>query len=131
MPAIKRPQKNMPLSPHLSVYRWQLPMVASLAHRASGMVLALFVPVYLFLLTGLTSSPEEFSRMVDWMHAWPGSLILWLTGVALFYHMVNGIRFILLDAGWFEARDSMRLTARVSIGAGVLAAVLLGGFLWG
>jgi len=45
--------------------------------------------------------------------------------------MVNGIRFILLDAGWFEARDSMRLTARVSIGAGVLAAVLLGGFLWG
>ena len=130
MPAIKHSEKNRPLSPRLSVYRWQIPMMASLAHRASGMVLALFVPVYLFLLTGLTNSPEDFSRMLDWMHAWPGRLILWFTGVALFYHMVNGIRFILLDAGWFEARESMRITARVSMGAGVLAALLLGSLLW-
>jgi succinate dehydrogenase / fumarate reductase cytochrome b subunit len=112
------------------VYRWQIPMVASLAHRASGIVLALFVPIYLFLLTGLTSSPEDFTSTLDWMHSLPGSLILWLTGMALIYHLVNGIRFILLDAGWFEGRDAMRITARVSIGAGVLGGLLLGGFLW-
>lgn len=130
MPAIKRPRKERPLAPRLSVYRWQIPMVASLAHRASGIVLALFVPIYLFLLTGLTSSPEDFTSTLDWMHSLPGSLILWLTGMALIYHLVNGIRFILLDAGWFEGRDAMRITARVSIGAGVLGGLLLGGFLW-
>jgi len=112
------------------VYRWQLPMIASLAHRATGIILALFVPVYLFILTGLTGSPDDFIRQMAWMHSVPGRLILWLTGTALIYHLVNGIRFILLDAGWFEARDSMRLTARISVGAGVLGALLLGGFLW-
>jgi len=130
MPAIKRPRNERPLAPRLSVYRWQIPMMASLAHRASGIVLALFVPIYLFLLTGLTSSPEDFTQTLDWMHSLPGRLILWLTGMALIYHLVNGIRFILLDAGWFETRDAMRMTARVSISAGVLGALLLGGFLW-
>ena len=130
MPAIKRPLKERPLAPRLSVYRWQIPMMASLAHRASGIVLALFVPIYLFLLTGLTSSPEDFASTLDWMHSLPGRCILWLTGMALIYHLVNGIRFILLDAGWFEGRDAMRITARVSISAGVLGGLLLGGFLW-
>jgi len=105
-------------------------MLASLAHRISGMMLALFVPVYLYLLTGLTASPDDFMHMLDWMHSLPGRLILWMAGSALIYHLVNGVRFILLDAGWFEARDSMRHTARVSIAAGVLAALMLGGYLW-
>lgn len=130
MPAIKRPLNERPLAPRLSVYRWQIPMMASIAHRASGIVLALFVPIYLFLLTGLTSSPEDFSHTLDWMHSLSGRCILWLTGTALIYHLVNGVRFILLDAGWFETRDAMRITARVSIGAGVLGAIVLGGFLW-
>jgi len=105
-------------------------MLASLAHRASGIVLALFVPVYLCLLSGLTGSADDFARMQTWMHSLPGRSVLWLAGTALIYHLVNGLRFILLDAGWFEARESMRLTARISIGVGVLAALLLGGFLW-
>jgi succinate dehydrogenase cytochrome b subunit len=123
-------QENMPLSPRLSIYRWQLPMLASLAHRVSGMLLVLFVPVYLYLLNGLTASPDDFSHLVDRMHSLPGRFALWLAGTALVYHMLNGIRFILLDAGWFESRDSMRLTARVSLTAGMLAALLLGGYLW-
>jgi len=130
VPAIKQHQQSRPLSPRLSVYRWQIPMLTSLGHRATGIVLALFVPVYLFLLTGLTSSPEDFSRTLDWMHSLPGRCILWLTGTALIYHLFNGIRFILLDAGWFEGRDAMRITARASLTVGVLAALLLGGFLW-
>lgn len=130
MPVVKRPHYTRPLSPRLAVYRWQLPMIASLAHRATGIVLALFVPVYLFVLSGLTGSPEDFARQMQWMHSVPGRLILWLTGSALIYHLLNGLRFILLDAGWFEAPDSMRLTARISLAAGVLGALLLGGFLW-
>jgi len=105
-------------------------MLASLAHRASGIVLALFVPVYLCLLNGLTASPEDFTAMHDWMHTLPGRLTLWLAGVAMIYHLINGLRFILLDAGYGESREAMRLTARLSIGAGVLAALGLGACLW-
>lgn len=130
MPAVKRPQPTRPLSPHLGVYRWQLPMVASLAHRASGIVLALFVPVYLYLLTGLTASPEDFAQRLDWMHSAPGRLILWLTGSAMIFHLANGLRFILLDAGMFETRQAMGMSARLSIVLGLLGMAFLAGYLW-
>jgi len=119
-----------PLSPRLSVYRWRMTMLASLAHRASGLMLVLFVPVYLWLLHGMAGTPEDFSNTLSWMHAPPGRVVLWLTGASLIYHIVNGIRFLCLDAGWGESSEAMRFTARVVIGVGVAAAVLLGVILW-
>ena len=130
MPALKQARHVQPLSPRLSVYRWPLTMVASLAHRASGILLALFVPVYLYLISGLVGTPDDFAAMVLWMHSYFGKLTLWLTGTALLYHLVNGVRFILLDAGCFESRDGMRASARFSVAAGVLGGLLLAVFLW-
>lgn len=105
-------------------------MLASFVHRISGVALVLLLPVYLYCLNALTGSPDDYSRVQSAMHSVPGKLILWLVGTVLIYHLVNGIRFILLDAGWFESRDLMRLTARLSLAAGVLAAFVLGGYLW-
>ncbi len=114
-----------PLSPRISIYRWRLTMVASLAHRASGLVLVLFVPLYLWLLHGMTGSPEDFDRAQAWMHSLPGKISLWLVGVALIYHFCNGIRFLALDAGWGESREAMRATARLVLGLTLVAAVVL------
>ncbi len=100
-------------------------MIASLAHRVSGLVLVLFVPLYLWLLHGMTGSPEDFDRVQAWMHAPLGKLSLWLVGVALIYHFANGLRFLSLDAGWCESRAMMRLSARIALGIALLAAVLL------
>jgi len=119
-----------PLSPRLSIYRWQPAMLASIAHRASGMVLVLFVPIYLCLLQGLTGAPEDFNAVLAWLHAPLGRTVLWLTGTSLIYHFFNGIRFLCLDAGWGENREMMRLTARVVVGIGFAAVALLGVMLW-
>ncbi len=119
-----------PLSPRVSVYRWRGPMLASFAHRISGVVLVLFVPVYLCLLSGLTASAADFSDTINWMHSPLGRLLLWLIGSALIYHLVNGMRFILLDAGFSETREEMRGSARFSLAAGLAAVVLLAVYLW-
>lgn len=127
---MKQQQDGRPLSPRTSVYRWQFPMLASFAHRISGVLLVLSLPVYLYCLNALAGSPDDYSHLQAAMHSFPGQAMLWLTGAALIYHLVNGVRFILLDAGCFESRDAMRLTARLSLAAGVLAAIALGGYLW-
>jgi len=119
-----------PLSPRLSIYRWQPGMLASLAHRASGLMLVLFIPIYLWLLHGLSGTPEDFSHVQSWMHAPFGRIMLWLAGASLIYHIANGFRFLCLDAGWGEARETMRFTARVVIAVGMVGVVILGVALW-
>jgi len=101
-------------------------MIASLAHRASGVVLVLFVPLYLWLLHGMTGSPDNFIQVQAWLHSGLGKLLLWLAGVALFFHFCNGLRFLSIDAGWFESRQLMRLSARIILAMTLLAALLLG-----
>jgi succinate dehydrogenase cytochrome b subunit len=121
---------SRPLSPRLSVYRWHPGMIASLAHRASGMVLVLFVPFYLWVLHGMTASPDEFDRMQKLLHLPLERFALWLAGVAIIYHFCSGIRFLCLDAGWGESRQMMRTTARIVIAIAALAALVLGVLLW-
>ncbi|KON48281.1 hypothetical protein AL013_04090 [Mariprofundus ferrooxydans] len=118
--------KQRPLSPRLSIYRWQATMLASVVHRASGLVLVLFVPLYLWLLHGMTGSPEDFVQAQSWLHSELGKLSLWLAGIALFFHFCNGLRFLSIDAGWCESRQMMRLSARIVIALTLVIALILG-----
>ena len=118
-----------PLSPRLSIYRWQPAMIASIAHRASGVVLFLFVPLYLWLLHAMTGSPESFSSAFEWLHSGLGKFSLWVVGIALIYHFCNGIRFLALDAGFGETREIMRSSARNVIIIAAVTAIVLGALL--
>ena len=120
----------MPRSPRISIYQWRMPMIASLAHRASGMVLVLFVPFYLWVLHGMTGSPEDFEQSLVLLHSPLGRLTLWLAAVAFIYHFSNGIRFLTLDAGWCESQRMMRLSARIVLAVAALSALTFGILLW-
>lgn len=100
-------------------------MVASLAHRASGVALVLFVPIYLWLLRGMTGSSEQFDEISIWLHSGWGNLFLWMIGVSLIYHFINGIRFLCIDTGWFESRSVLRQSALLVLAVTLIAALLL------
>jgi len=114
-----------PLSPRLSIYRWHPGMIASIAHRASGLTLVLLAPACLWLLHDMGSSAENFTVISNWLHSGLGKFFLWLAGVALIYHFCNGIRFLTIDAGWGESRSRLRSGATMAIGVSVFAALLL------
>jgi succinate dehydrogenase / fumarate reductase cytochrome b subunit len=120
----------MPMSPRLSIYRWHIPMIASIAHRASGVALILFVPFYLWVLHGMTGTPDDFDQALALLHSPIGRLILWMAATAVVYHFCNGIRFLTLDAGWCESQQMMRLSARIVLFMALLAALLFGWLLW-
>lgn len=105
-------------------------MLASIGHRASGMVLVLFVPFYLWVLHGMTGTPQDFEQALALLHSDLGRVTLWLAGVALVYHFCNGIRFLVLDAGWCESQRMMRLSARVVLIIALFAAPVFGWLLW-
>ena len=117
--------KQPPLSPRLSIYKWRLTMFASIAHRASGIFLVFTIPALFWLLLSMAHGKITYAYGLHWLQGSFGTLILWLTCVALFYHMANGIRFLLLDIGKTDSREAMKLSAKIVVFSTIIFALIL------
>jgi succinate dehydrogenase / fumarate reductase, cytochrome b subunit len=108
MSAVNRPVSR-PLSPHLQIYRWQLTMVLSILHRATGIALsvgALYLAIWVICAA---AHPRVYGWFQDFNGSIAGRIVLggWL--FCLFYHLCNGIRHLFWDAGYgFDLKDAYR-----------------------
>lgn len=91
--------KNRPLSPHLQVYRWQITMVMSILHRATGVALALGSLLLVYWLVSLASGPEAYATALECLGSAPAMVVLVGASFAFFYHLCNGIRHLVWDTG--------------------------------
>lgn len=88
-----------PLSPHLGIYRWQVQMVTSILHRASGIVLAFGSLLVLAGLLSLAAGRDAYAGFGAFL-AWPLMQVLLLIWTWAFaFHLCNGVRHLLQDAG--------------------------------
>lgn len=115
-----------PLSPHLQVYRWQLTMVLSIAHRMSGVFLAIGLPLLVYWLAALAAGPGPYATAQALLGSLLGKVVLFGFTFALFYHLCNGVRHLMWDAGYGFSME----TAYASGYAVVIAAVVLTLLAW-
>ena len=80
----ERPQER-PLSPHLQVYRWQVQMVTSILHRATGVILTLGSLLVVWALLALAAGPERWAQFADCARSPLGFIVLfgWSWALAL------------------------------------------------
>ena len=114
-----------PLSPHIQVYRWQVQMVSSILHRATGIALSVGSLVVVGGLLALAAGEEQFGCFRTVAGNPLGLVLLFGWSWSLFYHLCNGIRHLLQDAGagyeivqfvrssWLSATGSIVLTVLV------------------
>ena len=102
--------KKQPLSPHLTVYRWQITNTLSILHRLSGLVLFLAAFDFAFWLGAIALGGETYAG-VSRFYSSNILIIIWaLVSLSFFYHLLNGIRHLLWDIGkGFEA-SQVKLT---------------------
>ncbi|MEM7020972.1 MAG: succinate dehydrogenase, cytochrome b556 subunit [Pseudomonadota bacterium] len=89
-----------PISPHLQIYRWPLTMALSILNRVTGVGLALGLVLVTWWLLALASGPEAFATVESVMGSWFGTLVLFFWSVALYFHLGNGVRHLVWDAGY-------------------------------
>lgn len=94
------PTRERPLSPHLQVYRWQITMVMSILHRVTGLALAVGIFGLAWWLLALAQGGETFAQAAKLVASPVGLLFLFAFSLSLVYHLLNGIRHLLWDAGW-------------------------------
>ena len=115
---------NRPLSPHLQVYRPQLTSMLSIAHRITGVALAVGTLLLVYWLAAAAGGPESYAAAQGFMGSFFGQLLLFGWTIALFYHLANGIRHLFWDAGYgFELPTVQRSGQAVLAATAVLTVV--------
>ncbi len=118
-----------PLSPHLQAYNMlQFTSVLSIMHRLTGVALAFGALALTWFLADLAMLPgtgaTEAPASVRFFGSIIGKVFLFGWTFALFYHMANGVRHMMWDAGYGFDLPTAALSAKVVIGASVALTVL-------
>jgi len=122
---------NRPLSPHLGIYRWQLTMLLSITHRATGIALSLGTFLLLYWLIALASGPQAYAQAQALIGSWLGLLILLGFSAALFFHLCNGIRHLMWDFGAGLSREEAYKSGVVVVVVTIVLTILAwGAGLW-
>jgi succinate dehydrogenase cytochrome b subunit len=123
-----------PLSPHLQIYRPQLTSVLSITHRVTGLILSVGSIFLVWWLVAAASGDGAFAAAQAFWASWLGLLLLFGWTFALFFHLCNGIRHLVWDAGFgftLEAAYVSGLAVVAASAALTLVAWIAGLFVWG
>lgn len=96
----------------------------SIAHRASGVFLALGTPLLIYWLLAVAQGGTAFADAQAFYGSVFGRLILLGWSFALFYHLCNGIRHLYWDIGQgYDLPTVYKTGYAVLIGAAALTVV--------
>lgn len=100
-------KKELPTSPHLQIYKPQITSVLSITHRVTGFCMNLVLLLASIWLVALALGEFYYNLFVSFFLTMPFKLILIISLVGFNYHMLNGLRHMLWDLGFFlELRSS-------------------------
>lgn len=88
------------------------------------------MPFLLYLLQQSLYSAEQFDLLADHMSGFFIKFLVWGTLSALLYHLVAGVRHIIMDMGFGESLAGGRLGSKLVIGLSLILAVLVGVWIW-
>jgi len=115
----------------LDITRIRMPVAAlvSIAHRLSGVLLFLTIPVVIYFFDRSLRSAQDFAAVMSMLNSVPGKLSVLVVLWALLHHLCAGIRYLLLDLRIGLTRDAARLGAWIVFGAEALALLIIVGML--
>jgi len=119
-----------PVNLDLTTVNFPLPAITSILHRVSGVALFFGIGVVLYLLQLSLESEAGFERVTELFRATPVKLVVWLILTGLLYHLIAGIKHLLMDWGLGESREGALRGAQVTLICALAAAVLSWGMIW-
>jgi succinate dehydrogenase / fumarate reductase cytochrome b subunit len=107
--------RERPVSPHLTIYRWPLPMMMSILHRMTGAALYFGTLLMAWWLIAAGDGPNAYAKLSAFIGSWFGLVLLFGYTWALIHHMLGGIRHLIWDTGhgFGPERDGLALMTAV------------------
>ena len=120
-------EKQRPVNLDIGTIKLPITSYVSILHRISGVILFAAIAVFLWLLDCSLSSEDGFLKVKESLANPVCKLILSGSLAALLYHLVAGIRHLIMDLGIGESLEGGRLGAKLVVIVSVVLIVLVAG----
>ncbi len=123
-------KKQRPVNLDLSTISMPATAKASILHRITGVALFFALTFVLWAWSESLSSVQGFEFVKGLFSGFIAKFIAWGTLTVLAYHVIGGIRHLIMDMGYWEELESGNSSAVISLVLWVIVSVLAGGWLW-
>jgi len=117
---------------NLDISTISLPLAAytSILHRISGIIVFVGIAILLWMFDMSLASEDGFNQLKELGDAFIFKLVLWGILSALAYHMVAGVKHLLMDSGIGETKEAAPLGATITIVVSLVLIIALGVWIW-
>lgn len=121
---------NRPVNLDFTTFKLPLPAITSILHRISGVILFVGVAGLLYLLDTSLASAEGFAQVQQWLANPLVKLIIWGVVAALLYHLIAGVKHLVMDLGIGETFEGGLRGARLVVILSVISIIAAGVWIW-
>ncbi|PCI48117.1 MAG: succinate dehydrogenase, cytochrome b556 subunit [Moraxellaceae bacterium] len=123
-------EDKRPVNLDLTTIKLPLPGFASILHRVSGFAIFLALPILLWVLDQSLMSEESFGELQNVLSGFLVKFVLFAILAGLIFHLIAGIKHLLMDAGIGETLEGARRGAGITLVLSGLLILIAGAWLW-
>jgi len=121
---------NRPVNLDISTISLPLAAYTSITHRVSGVIVFVGIAILLWIFNTSLGSEEGFNQIKEAMTSPIAKFVVWGILSALAYHMVAGIKHLLMDSGIGETKEAAPVGAKITIFLSLVLIIALGVWIW-
>lgn len=121
---------DRPVNLDLTTISLPIPAITSFLHRVSGIFLLIGIAFMVWVLNKSLASPADFTAAQSVMNHGLAKFITWGLLSSLAYHLVAGLKHLIMDTGIGETKEGGKLGAQITLVISVVLFVLAGVWVW-
>ena len=118
-------KSELPISPHLQIYKPQITSILSITHRITGMCLNFLIIFVSLWLLSLSLGENAYNYFIEFSNTIFMKLVMSISIFGLSYHAMNGIRHIFWDFGFFLNNSSALISGIIVVLSAFVLSILL------
>ena len=122
-------KKNLPISPHLQIYKPQITSLLSITHRITGFGLNLALILLSLWIISFGLGSDVYANFVTIFETIFVKIIVYFIVLGISYHALNGIRHILWDFGLMISNKAALVSGLVITFTSVILSFLISNFI--
>ncbi|MGH8417121.1 MAG: succinate dehydrogenase, cytochrome b556 subunit [Pseudomonas sp.] len=123
-------KSQRPVNLDLRTIKLPITAITSILHRVSGIILFVGLAIMLYALSKSLGSEEGFADVKASLTSPLAKFIAWGLLSSLLYHLVAGIRHLIMDTGVGETLEGGKLGSKIVIAISLVLIVLAGVWIW-